>query len=371
MRNASLILAIIAISVFACDRNPAAPKTEEETTTPEITERRDPIRAEIPASDSVPGLAAAPTAIDFWVHPTLPFNSLMVVSSADGIIGYNIEDGAEAVSIENVNAGGVAVSYLGFDRDARGILVYFDEARGAFKLQEIDNVTRSFKAIEGELSVQGDVLGFCLGRGRQQAAPSLYVIQNSRLFSYHLTAENRTVTALAGFNASIPSSVHRCGVDPANGDIILGTNDDQLFRLTPGQENASGIAIAPTSEPGDIASLLISDSEKTSSIIALLDEADGSVHLFDAAMGINKGAVSIAASSETPEIGASTILGASSANLGGLYRNGAIVLSTTEGTESTLHLISVGAVMNALEIPFSDAIDPRVKNRVPLTETGC
>lgn len=63
---------ILLTFIAACDR-----KTENAApAAPQITEV-DPA----PVSDELPGLPAAATGIAFWRHPTLSFNSTMIVVS--------------------------------------------------------------------------------------------------------------------------------------------------------------------------------------------------------------------------------------------------------------------------------------------------
>ncbi len=290
---------------------------------------------------------------------------MFIVASAAGVTAYNMEDGNEASSLPGVNAAGAGVSYFGKGDSARGVLAFLYADRNVFKFYDIDNVTRDLNEIATEIPVRGNVRGFCFGRAMNASAPSLYVVQKGELTAHEFAEDGDAISTTAAAPIAIPDATEKCAVDIVDGSVLLAAPDGQIFRLAPGDDQVSGVAIAPTQAAGDIAALAFHAEEgaepSVTGLIALLDQADGVVHLFDREDGHAAGAVRIVPTDDLEGVSSASVMGAVSANLGGLYRHGVIALGVDAvGEEApTLRLISVGGVLNALQLDQTDAVEPR------------
>ncbi len=357
MRIAALALAATLLTI-SCGRDGGGPAAAENGMT------QPPAQADavnVRASDSLPDQAAAPAGIAFWVHPNVAFNSLMIVAGAEGVASYNIEDGEEAARIDGVNAQGAAVSYLGFGPDAAGVLAFFDRAAGAFKLYGIDNVSRAFLPIEGGPAIRGAVRGFCFGRAQDVAGPALFVVQKARLsiFNFEAGEDGVGVANLSVIDA--PDDIASCAVD-IDGVVLVASDSGEIFRLDDGAGFDAPFAAAAMTAAADLSVLAYTAPEGSATAItgqlALLDQASGVVHLFDREDGHTLGAVAIAASDEIESVSAATAMGVTGANLGGLYRNGAIALGVGGDTPS-IRLIPLNGAANALTLTLGDPVNPR------------
>ncbi|MBT8473767.1 MAG: hypothetical protein KJN99_14255 [Marinicaulis sp.] len=349
MRKFFLAAAVFALA--ACSQKTEAPAPVE---TPE------PIG--VSTAHELPSVGFSPTGIDFWTHPNVAFNALIIVAGADGIVSYNMEDGVEVSRVPGVNAHGAAVSYLGLGPTARGLLVSYDTEAEAFKVYAIDNVTRNFQPELGEIPVRGNVRSFCFGRAAGESSPSLFIVQKGELTSYDfgIEAENVKVSNMQSFTA--PADATDCTVDPLTGEAIVVTQAGALYRFA--SEGApSAITTLANVKPAGIG-MIASASEGENGEAAfgahvfLLGGETGAVAVIDAASGKVAGAASFAATDEIDAEGAPGVLGVSGANLGGLYRNGAVAV--TFGSEApALRLIPANGVANALGIETGDPIEPR------------
>jgi len=354
MRNAALCLsAILLLAACGQDGGTPAPIEEADAAPVEITP--------VPASDSLPALASTPTGIALWTHPTLSFNGMLIVATANGVIGYSIEDGVEVATVAGVDAHGAAVSYLGTGPAARGLMVYFDRETSAFAVYNIDNVSREFQRLDVNIPVRGKVQGFCFGRAAS-ATPALHVVQTGKLTSYEFDAAEASITAKAGVTVDAPDNLVSCAVDSVDGAVFLASDNGDIYRFHDGEGFDTAFAKARLSMPGGL-SVISSGAaaDATPSVlgrIALVDQANGAIHLFDREDGHALGAVRISATDELEGVMAATVMGATGANMGGLYRSGVIALGV-DGPAPSVRLIPANGLFNALMIEAGEALNPR------------
>ena len=82
------------------------------------------------------------------------------------------------------------------------------------------------------------------------------------------------------------------------------------------------------------------------------------IHAFDRADGSLIGKGTIGDAFEIDAVAASNVMGAVSANLGAIYRNGAIALSLADEA-NVVRLIPANGLINALNLPDGEALSPR------------
>ena len=345
-------LAALAVLAAACERAGEAPAPQPAP------------RFEIPVSDELPGLAAPATGVAFWDHPALPFNSMMIVAGAQGVIAFNIEDGVEAARIDGVPAEGAAVSYLGRGPQATGVMALFDSAQNAFSFYGVDNVSRRFRPLDGGPAVEGEVSGFCFGRAQEMSAPSLFVLQNAQILIFNFDAAGDGL-ALAGEGAvEAPAGLASCAVD-IDGVLIVAADDGTIYRIDGPESFAEPFASADVAEAGDLSltASAVDDEASGETIISgqitLLDKADGAAHVFDRANGEALGVITVSGTEQMAGVAAANAMGLSGANLGALYRNGVVAYAVTAEDGPAIRLIPYNAVLNALALPEGTAPPPR------------
>ncbi len=357
MNRACLIAAVAALlAATACGERVDTPIADEAKQAP------DPVG--VIASDALSDLTAPPTGIDFWTHPNVSFNSLIVVASADGLASYNVEDRTEVSRIPGVSLQGVAISYIGFGPLAAGVAATFDEAEGAFQFFGIDNVSRLFLPLEGGPTIRGSVRGFCFGRAANSPDPTLFVIQRGELKIFNVAPAMNGETARISINGEngmpIPDTAAACTVD-ATGIVYVLTTSGEVYRVDSDQSFETPFAVAFADNSPGIAfmgSVQADDGSSVAGQIAVLDGETGIVELFDASDGHALGATRIDAADDIDAVTQATVMGASVANLGGLYRDGAIALGVA-GETPAVRLIPANGVANALGIPSLPPANPR------------
>jgi len=347
----------LLLAAAACGERAEAPEPDVSAPTQAVA----PVG--VIASDEISGLPAAPTGIDFWVHPNVAFNSLIVVASAEGLAAYNVEDGSEVSRAPGQSFQGVAVSYIGFGPVAAGLAATLSESDNAFQFFGIDNASRLFLPLGGGPEVRGAVRGYCMGRASGAPDPTLFVVQKSELTIYNVAptvnGDGAGVLVNGETGMSIPDTIIDCTVN-AEGVVLLLADDGEIFRINSDSAFASPFAIAQGNNAIDIA-YLGSDAENEPGRIATLDGETAMVELFDAGDGHALGAVVIdeAEGAGIDGVSNATAMGASSANLGGLYRNGAIALGAAVGDEAAIRMIPLSGVANALQLEATPPANPR------------
>ena len=358
-------LAIAAIGLSACgqqgDPTPAP--------LPDVN------AADVIAIDELPGIGAAPESLSFWIHSTLSFNALLLVANETGLVSYNMEDGVEVARVSDIAPDAIAVSYLGRGASARGLVAALNEDDAAFQLYAVENNTRQFEAVPGDINVGGDIDGFCFGRGVDAQSPQLFIIQNSKITGYDFSVTDAIVTAHLLPEQQSPPNAAGCVIDQS-GALIVATNAGSLWLL--GDGDPRKLNEAPISAFGAINVVRAQRSNEDGSVadiierITLVDRGTGVVHLFDSADGHALGAVRIVRRSDAAEdedapavlsakpLGAFAVTGA---NLGGIYRNGAAAMVFDSDNGPILRLAPINGIANALSLYVGEAYNPRGSSR--------
>lgn len=360
MRFAALAFLTFMLAA-ACGRNPADPSADQ-------TPAAEPAAA--PVSDELPGLAAPATDIDFWDHPTLSFNGMMIVATANGVYAYNMEDGNPAAQIDGVNAAGVAVSYLGFGREAAGFAAVLDATADAFRFYGIDNSARAFLPLNDGPAAPGDIKGFCLGRALQSDAPALFVVVEGKILVYNLAAGGDGIVVESESAIGTPGDIASCAVD-IDGVLLAGSDTGAVYRIAGDDAFAAPFARAIGAGAGEL-TVLMAAGETGAPVggqILFADLSSGTMHLFDRVSGAALGAAKLAATDNLPGVDAAEAFGATAANLGALYRNGVVAYGVAAGADGpVVRLAPVSSVRNALAVPVGEPVSPR--GAAPAVEDG-
>jgi len=316
----------------------------------------------VSASDALPDLAAPASGIAFWTHPNVAFNGLMIVANAEGVVSYNIEDGNEVSRIPGVNAQGAAISYFGYGPEAAGVLVFLNADNNVFEFHGIDNLSRGLSKLEGEVAFRGAVRGFCLGRARGVEEPALFVLKKGGVTIFNLTrpsAEgmNAALTVGEPINLDAPNDIASCAVEE-DGVLAVASEKGDVYRLDGGADFGAPFARAAVENAGEIALIASTAEDGAGGALALLDKASGVVTFFDRADGRTLGAVRIEETGDIKTVDEAVTMGASGANLGALYRSGAIALGVG-GDAPSVALTPMTGVINTLDLPEGAPSAPR------------
>jgi hypothetical protein len=169
----------------------------------------------------------------------------------------------------------------------------------------------------------------------------------------------------------IPESVAACAVD-ADGVVVLGAENGEMYRLAGENSFAAPFARTSAGALGELAvifSARLENDASTPGYISTLNNETGIMEFFDREDGRALGAVRIDDSIDIEGVDAATAFAASGANLGGLYRNGAVAIAVP-GETSAIRLIPANGVANALSLAPMSPGNPRGLAPAPTIENN-
>ena len=365
MRLNHNLAAVFALSGFlilsACD-------SERE----EVLEKPEPIvEITVNFSDELPNPGGAATGLAFWDHPTLSFNGTLIVATENGVASYNMEDGNTVSRIEDHNAQGLAVGYIGRGPQAAGFITFLDTDESAFRFYGIDNASRAFIPLDAGPQIRGAVRGYCMGRAQTDDAPTLFVIQKSKLQIFNLAATEAGISVANETTVDTPANLVSCTVD-IDGTALLASEEGNIYRLTDKDAFQNPFAEGEISSPGDIV-ILASSTGETGAIsgqVLVLDQATGMLHAFDRTSRLALGVFKFNDASNQPAIGNANIFNATSTNLGAIYRNGVAAFGVANGVgEPMIRLIPGNSLMNGLSVSVGEPVSPRGKTPTASEDT--
>ena len=351
----AMCLLIFILLIAACDRSPTTESVEPEAKALEFEE--------VTASDELSGFSDIVRGVDFWAHPTLPFNGLMVVAESAAMTAYNIEDGVEVERVDAISPDGVSIGYVGAGANAAGVAAVFDRTLQQFRFYRIDNVSREFLLAPTLMVASDAVVGHCIGRRRDDGGLALYAITPQAIERYDLTVSESGVSATRSLAFAAPAPLIDCAVDEIDGSVFAATESGVIYKLSKSGEiaafasanisSAKSIALTYSGlEPG-------APTNECCGWIALLSGEDGAVHVFDRDDGAAAGVVRLSASFDVEAVSQGAAMGLGSGNFGGAYRNGVLAIATENGDEFAVRLAPWNGVLNMLDQPVGASVTRR------------
>lgn len=347
MRSTAAALAVLALA--ACNR--AGEKAPVDPPAPVVEAK------EVAAADAYGAAGEKVTAVAFWSHPSINFESLVIASTATGLKSYKIETGdAVAAAPDTGPTGAVSVFYAG-PTPAQG---YAIAAAGAgYVVRAIDNATGAFSTIDVEMGAPG-AGKFCVGRLGEGHA--LYEIEGRALMRRRLDVLESRVAIGDPEPFAASAQAASCHIDDRNGAVVTVGADGAIKRLDAATGESFGLAMIEGLAPDASALLLstdVADESRQSGVIALLDGHTGVIRLADLADGHALGAVRVKSTFDLDAVGSATSIALGSGNYGGVYRDGALAVVTAAEGQAPIRLVPWNGVLSAVQLPLGENVDPR------------
>ena len=350
-----LALAASFVLLAACDRGGESSSGQQ--TSQEIDAKS------VSASDELGGFTAPVTGVEFWMHPSLAFNGLMLVATGDALYSYNIEDGTEIDAVAGISPTDLSVAYNGTGETARGMVALYDNNENQFRFYGIDNIDRSFVLTPSLMVAPNGVDGFCLGRKENGAGLSLHIVGGGKLTTYDLVISDSGVSTEASASLDAPSSLIDCAVDAIDGAVFALRNNGAIFRFANGTGGEAPFALSGANNAVEIGISLSglvegAPTDECCGQIAVLNGADGRIHLFDRDDGHAMGVAEVTASFDVEAVTAAASMGVGYGNFGSTYRDGVLALAT-KGDAPVIRLAPWSGVISAVGQPLGEPADPR------------
>lgn len=343
MRLIALLPALLAFA--ACERG-----GKEEPAAPAIDVK------EVAAADGYGEADGKINSVAFWSHPSVNFESLLLVATNLGVEGYSIESGEKVTSVDLAGISAIATVYSGTGAAAQGFLI---AARGAgYDFFAIDNSAGGLFAVSVESGAPGSGK-FCAGRAGEALA--LYEISGDAISARAISIRSAGVSLGDPARLATIAGISACHVDDRSGAIIVIGEDGAIRRVDPLTGESFGLAFIDGGEPSSSALYLRSTAEAeiaAGGAIAALDGESGVISLFDIRDGHALGAVRIKSTFDLDAVAAATSIAAGYGNYGGVYRDGALAV-VTAGDGAPVRLAPFNGVLDALDLTPGETVDPR------------
>ncbi len=345
MRSRFLGLSLLALAACGGPK-PAAP----DAPAPVIDVR------EVAAADGYGDGGDNVTAIAFWSHPSVNFESLLLASTDKGLKAFNIETGDQVAMSEGPAAAALAVAYSGTGPAAQGYAV--TQSAGAYHFYAIGNDAPSLTPLTTGNPAAGSA-AFCV------SGTTLYEAGDNKLTARDLSLTAKTAAIGAARQVASVDGVVACHVEDRSGDVITISKDGAIKRVTPSSGESFGLTLVDGLMADASAVVLTTTPEPESAAggaIAVLDGKNAIIRLFDLVDGHALGAVRIKATFDLDEIISARTISAGYGNYGGVYRDGALAVVTagvTAGAGAPIRLVPWNGVLAALSLPIGETVNPR------------
>ncbi|MEM6414840.1 MAG: hypothetical protein AAF720_09330 [Pseudomonadota bacterium] len=345
--------------------------------------------------------------IDYWVHPTLPFNSLIITASDDGLKAFDFEYFSEVSTIKSdASLASIHVVYQLYRDNASGArndspsnvqayAVTSNQSGPAINFYEIDNTSRQFKAF-GSLNVPDikNIDKVC-GGNIENDALALFVISDDKFIALDL--EKNSVDK---FIIKIMESVsHRngvdCTVDPSSARVWTASKDGGIFLFSDGRLNRihqtdysiMALDLTPRApldnEPSfavldepSVQKASLTSGSNTAGVLISVAHDNGLITLISPD-GDSRGRYRFSGSFDYVDHTASTAFGMGFGNFGAVYRGGAVAVagpgpaytenglndpsgrSVDNSSASYVRIVPWNSVLSALSLPVEFPLNPR------------
>lgn len=336
------VLTLLALA--ACERTPkeqpAAPAS------PALEAR------EVAAADAYGEAGETVSAVAFWSHPSINFESLLIAATDKGLKAFKIETGDTVASVGEAPASDLEIFYDGVGAEASAYAVAL--ASGQYEFYAIANDAPALTVLAAA-NARASASAFCAGRG------ALYEAGNGRLAARDITILENSVSLGAAREIAGVENIAACAVDDRSGDIVAVSSDGGMRRVDPETGEVFGIAFAAGGK-ADASSLFLmttpDPAKAQGGVIAVLDGEAGAISLYDLVDGHALGAVRVKPTFDLDAVASAKTIAAGYGNYGGVYRDGALAV-VTAGDGAPIRLVPWNGVLSALQLPLGENVDPR------------
>lgn len=310
--------------------------------------------------------------VAFWVHPTDPKRSLVLVTAGTGGLESFTLDGARAAQFTGGEFDYVDVTY-GFKQgvDFGALVIAYDRKQRGLWALTIDPVTLAFKvASKTTFRTGGEVTGLCTYRSSTTADHYVFAAANGLLEQWKLYGSDTEVKGILVRTIPIGHGAGYCATDPQTQAVYITEESVGIWRLAAEPEfeaNRTAVdLIAPFGAlKEEIKGIAIYRVDASTAYLLATDVADESYTVYELANHKLLGRFKVAAATGRPDldsVGESEGIAVSTFAFGGAFDGGLIAIfdESNEGGRGNAKLIRWGALAEPQKLKSARNSDPRV-----------
>jgi 3-phytase len=343
-----------------------------------------------PAPDTVPPETAAAIAITevsafaetagsaqddgndvaFWIHPTDPKRSLVLVSAGTGGLESFTLDGVKAAQFTGGEFDFVDVTYgVKQGTDSGALVIAYDRKQRGLWALTIDPVTLAFKVInKSAFTTGGEVTGLCTYRSPVTGDQYAFAAANGLLEQWKFYGDASEVKGILVRTIPIGDGSGYCATDPQTQSVYVTEESVGIWRLAAEPEfetNRTAVdLIAPFGAlKEEVKGIAIYRVNASTAYLLATDVGDESYTVYSLADHKLLGRFNVAAVNGKPDldaVGESEGIAISTFAFGGSYDGGLIAIfdESNEGGSGNAKLVRWSALAQHLKLLSAQNVEP-------------
>jgi 3-phytase len=333
----------------------------------------------VPAAAQVPVFAeTAGSAQDngndvaFWIHPTDPKRSLVLVSAGTAGLEAFALDGTRAAHFTGGEFDYVDVSYgAGVGADAGALVIAYDRKQRGLWALTIDPESLAISAAsKGAFRTGGEVVGLCAYRSAATGDQYAFAASNGSIEQWKFTAAGSEVRGTLVRTIPIGIGAAYCATDPASGSLYVTEETVGIWQVAAEPETEAERSAVDMVAPfgtikEEVKGIAVYRVDASTAYLVATDVADESYAVYNLADDKLVGRFHAAAGAGNPDldaVGESEGIAATGYDFGGAYPGGLLAIfdESNEGGHGNAKLLKWSAVADALKIAAGKDEAPRV-----------
>jgi len=311
--------------------------------------------------------------VAFWIHPSDPKRSLVLVSGGTAGLEAFALDGTRAAHFTGGEFDYVDVSYgagAGTGTDDGALIVAYDRKQRGLWVLTIDPQSLTISAASRKaFQTGGEVTGLCTYRSAATGDQYAFAAANGLIEQWKFYVVDGEVRGTLVRTIPIGNGAAYCATDSRSGSLFVTEETVGIWKLAAEPEfeaDRSAIdLVAPFGTLKDeVKGIAVYRVDASTAYLVATNAGDESYSVYDLADNKPLGSFKAAAASGHPEldaVGESEGIAATSYDFGGAFPGGLVAIfdESNEGGHGNAKLVRWSAIADALKIPAGKSHEPR------------
>ncbi len=328
--------------------------------------------AQVPVFAETPGSAQDNgNDVAFWIHPSDPKRSLVLVSAGTAGLEAFTLDGTRSAHFTGGEFDYVDVSYgAGTGADGGAIVIAYDRKQRGLWALTIDPQTLAISAAsKGAFPTGGEVIGLCAYRSAATGDQYAFAATNGLIEQWKLYAVGGEIRGRLVRTSPIGVGAAYCATVSQSGSLYVTEEKVGIWKLAAEPEfEAERSAVDLVAPFGaleeEVKGIAVYRADASTAYLVATDTADESYTVYNLADHKLLGRFHAAAAAGNPEldaVGESEGVAASGYDFGGAFPGGLLAIfdESNEGGNGNAKLVRWSAVADALKLSQAKGQEPR------------
>src|SRR5688572_49130 len=363
LNRCSITLLVGCVALAACGRGQPGPAA---SSAPAAAAAQVHVLAETPGSAQDNGNDVA-----FWIHPSDPRRSLVLVSAGTAGLEAFALDGTRAAHFTGGEFDYVDVSYGdGAGADGGATVVAYDRKQRGLWALSIDPQTLAISAIsKSAFQTGGEVTGLCTYRSAVTGDQYAFAATHGLIEQWKFYVADGEVRGTLVRTIPIGIGAGYCATDSTSGSLYVAEETVGIWKVaaepeTEAERSAVDLVAPFGTLKEEVKGIAVYRVDAATAYLIATDAGDESYSVYDLAghklLGRFK-ATAAAGNAELDAVGESEGIAATAYDFGGAYPSGLLAIfdESNEGEHGNAKLVRWSAIAEALKISAAKGFEPR------------